>query len=157
MKPLPTQKELQDKFYYDPETGEIFRRIKSTGQLKPVFLASFGRDNRLTRVTYKNQDYNLPRLIWMYMTGEDPGELQVDHINRDSSDNTWRNLRLVTNYQNCQNRHRLGVRKHSGGRWEARIGVMGDRLYLGTFDCPLLAGISYMNTRSVVHPFYTAL
>ena len=157
MKPLPTQQELQENFYYDPDKGQLFRRLKTTGELKPVSLQKMGKDKRPCAVKYKTQRWNLPRLIWRYMTGEDPGELQVDHINRDYTDNTWRNLRLVTDYQNTQNRDHFGIRKHKSGKWEARITVMGDRLQLGLYECPLMAGISYMNVRSVVHPFYTAL
>ena len=155
MKPLPTQQELQERFYYDPDKGQLFRRLKTTGELKPVALQNYGKGNRPCGVKYKRQKWNLPRLIWRYMTGEDPGELQVDHINRDHTDNSWRNLRLVTNYQNSQNKNNLGVRKHHSGKWEARIAVNGDSIHLGMYECPLMAGIAYMDVRSVLHPLYT--
>ena len=44
------------------------------------------------------------RLIWLMVTGEDPGDLEIDHKNRDPKDNRWDNLRLSSRSQNCANK-----------------------------------------------------
>jgi len=72
------------------------------------------------------------------MTGIEPEN--IDHINRDPSDNKWENLRSVSHAENCRNRRtqsnsRTGVtgvfpRKSSGYR--AVIQKDGRRINLGT-------------------------
>ena len=39
------------------------------------------------------------------MTGEDPGAMQIDHINQDDKDNRFWNLRLATQTHNQWNRN----------------------------------------------------
>ena len=74
-------------------------------------------------------NYYSHRLIWRYVTGEDPGELIIDHINRDGLDNRFENLRIVTRSENVRNQegHRRresnfkGVYKSkSRGKWNGR-------------------------------------
>lgn len=52
------------------------------------------------------------RVAWAYASGRWP-ILEIDHINRDKTDNRLRNLRHVTHKTNAQNRDqsRCGVRK----------------------------------------------
>ena len=73
--------------------------------------------------------YYAHRLIWRYMTGDDPGVLFVDHINRDGLDNRFENLRLVTRSENIQNQegHARRESKFKGvyksksrGKWSGR-------------------------------------
>lgn len=61
------------------------------------------------------------------MTGEDPGDLFVDHINRDPSDNRWANLRLATRSQNGANSVRR-EKPHGRGVYLCRKKGYPDRL-----------------------------
>ena len=57
------------------------------------------------------------------MTGDDPGDLQVDHINRHKDDNGWHNLRLLTGSDNCYNRSTTDNATHChyhSGVWAVR-------------------------------------
>jgi len=86
--------------------------------------------------------YTAGRLAWLYMTGKWP-QYQVDHINRDRSDNRFCNLRAATNMENNWNRGPQrnnrssgvrGVSYHSEtGKWRARIVVRGNSYSLGLF------------------------
>lgn len=75
--------------------------------------------------------------------GIDPGKMQIDHINGDSTDNRIENLRLATSQQNNRNRriasnNKSGVRGvcwcRSKRKWKAYIMIDGKMHNLGGFD-----------------------
>ncbi len=76
----------------------------------------------------------------------------VDHINRDRSDNRLANLRECTAHQNSFNRTSvpgasskyLGVSRLSRiGKWQAEMGGVQGRIYLGVFESEDDAGRAY--------------
>ena len=50
-----------------------------------------GFDDDYRKLTFDREIYLSHRIIWMWMTGEDPGEMEVDHIDRDRFNNRWSN------------------------------------------------------------------
>lgn len=78
-------------------------------------------------VTFRQKKYKAHRLVWLYVNGHFPfGE--IDHINRNRSDNRIENLRDVNRFTNMRNLSNVGVTK-DGNRWKARLG----QKYLGNF------------------------
>ena len=77
------------------------------------------------------------RLIWVWMTGEDPGDMVIDHINQDGLDNRWENLRKVTKSQNNANSPGHVNRRKSrfkgvykrGNRYEVQVRRNGKMYY----------------------------
>ena len=113
IKLLPQQAELKAVFEYDPETGILTRDGKKVG--------CKGNGCGYT-VKYNYVLYRAARIIWCLQTGEDPGEMYVDHINRDPYDNRWENLRLVTQLQNQRNRTTEGnIEITMVGNYRARV------------------------------------
>ena len=90
-------------------------------------------------------------LIWLLAFGEWPTS-EVDHINRDPSDDRPENLRLATSSQQKWNR---GATKRSatgvkgvlayGDRFTAQIAVGGRSRHLGVFDDLLSASNAYLS------------
>jgi hypothetical protein len=84
-----------------------------------------------------------------------PPAALVDHINRNGLDNRKKNLRVVTNQQNCWNSDRginTGSSRYKGvrldkrsGRWYASIRNNGKKMYLGSFQTEICAACAYDN------------
>lgn len=91
-----TQERLKQLFDYEPETGKLIHR-----RLKRV-VGSNAPDYLLAKVDGKC--YRVHRLIWLWVYGQLPiGE--IDHINRERTDNRLSNLRDVSRAQNMQNKN----------------------------------------------------
>lgn len=95
----------------------------------------------------------LHRLLYETFVGLITAGKEIDHINRDRSDNSLENLRLVTRLQNCGNKKAKkgvqykGVSKTKSNTWFATIGNTVDGVscpkYLGCFDSPVKAAVAY--------------
>ena len=132
--PLPDLQLLQEWFDYDPETGEV-KRKKATRNRKAGTIVGTIRnpEKPYLSVGFMKKTYQLHRIIWKLYYGEDIAEgYQIDHTNRDKTDNRICNLRIVTNNQNSYNRgayktNTSGVTgvSYQGNRkscWRAKIG-----------------------------------
>ena len=68
--------------------------------------------------------------------------LEVDHIDGNTSNNRKSNLRVVSHLENMQNKKiyknntsgTTGVSQLRNGKWKARIMVNGNEMWLGTFE-----------------------
>ena len=95
-KPLPTQQRLHQLFDYSVVTGQLWRRYKSGAQV------AGGHNKGYLSVFVDGVPYQAHRLIWRWVTGDDCGALQVNHIDCVRDNNAWHNLELVTHQQNSQ-------------------------------------------------------
>jgi len=140
---LPSQDLLKEILDYNPITG-IFTWRKPTGRrvrVGSVAGADGTRGYRQIRV--QNVLYRANRLAWMYSYGEDPGELYVDHIDGETSNNALCNLRLVNPSQSCMNRRGMGNNKigftgvfwsSERNRWRAHSKINKKLRCIGDFD-----------------------
>ena len=130
---MPSLEELRHRFEYDEATGLLTWRNppKSHSRLRGRVAGHVRKKDGYWAVRIKGVRYALHRIIYKYMTGLEPDIM--DHINRDSSDNRWVNLRSVTPSENTLNsayRENGAARSTASGRWEAR----SFNKHLGTFD-----------------------
>jgi hypothetical protein len=136
-----TQERLKELLHYDPETGDFIWHPQPAGTIVMV------RGESRWRVAVDRKIYFCSRLAWLYMTGQWPDGM-VDHIDNDSLNDSWENLRLATNSQNQANskvRSKSGLKGvySAGRRFQSHITVNGVHHYLGIFDTPEEAAEAY--------------
>ena len=131
-----TQDQLRDILSYDPRTG-IFtwkKSGRSAGCKNSSGYIVIRIGNRPGKLLYAH------RLAWLYMTGEWPTQ-EIDHIDRDRSNNKIDNLRQATIHQNRQNRpprsdSSSGIRgvfqNKLSGSWRAKIAAGNKTKNLGS-------------------------
>ncbi len=139
-----TLKEIQEKFEYNPETGEVF--ILNSGRWKKKKLAQavsidgYYRSN--VNVGDKKMQILMHRVAWELYNKKLIGELIIDHRDQDKLNNKIDNLRVVTRAINNQNlglksNNKLGghnIEKLPSGKYRARITVRSKKIHLGTFE-----------------------
>lgn len=164
MKELPPVEELRKYLSYDPETGFLTRVITTTR--KAGTRAGTAKAGIKTRPYFKvgvcGSYYFVHRVAWKLMTGKEPPE-NIDHINNDSLDNRWANLREATFAQNQQNKrlqknNRRGfkgvhwISNRAGTKnWAANIRANGRWYRLGNFYSALEAHEAVIAKRKVLH------
>ena len=165
---LPPLERLQELFYVeapDPnnlrvESG-LKRRVYRGGQ-RPGSWAGSLNGNELHgfywRVGIDKTLYLNQRVIYFLTHQEDPYPLEIDHIDRNTLNNTVSNLRAVTHKDNCFNKGtpKNNTSGHKGVYWDRDKGVyrvLGfehkKRIHLGYFDTyekAVEAQLSYTNS-----------
>lgn len=148
-----TQDRLKELLIYDPETGVFRWRVKRNG-IKPIE-AGHRTGKGYWRITVEHRRYLRGPLAWFYMTGEWPNP-EVDHRDRNRSNDRWSNLRLGTRAQQMMNgsyRSKSGFRgvNRNYNRWQARIRTDGIARYLGSFATPEEAHAAYVKAAAESH------
>ncbi|NKF52724.1 hypothetical protein G3R49_19390 [Shewanella sp. WXL01] len=136
-----TQSHLKSLYQYHPDTG-VF--VNNKGVV-------VGGNGKYGRIYINKKAYNTSHLAVLYMTGAlplYPVEI-VDHINGNSRDDRWDNLRVGTSITNNRNTGKkcnssvygVGVYEARGdeNKFRAVIGVGGKQRQLGTFEALLAA------------------
>lgn len=94
----------------------------------------------ITKAKETNKIIKIHRLILELL--DSPGNIEVDHINRDKADNRKQNLRIANRSQNCINQisnvntsGTVGVYwNKSANKWCSQINKDNVRYYLGSYD-----------------------
>jgi len=137
----PTAEYLRSILNYNRETGVFTRRLSTAPNARTGDVAGYMSKDGYLLVKVLCKTYKAHRLVWLYVHGEWP-QGQIDHINRDRSDNRIANLRDVSHQQNQQNASRRwdntsgypGVCWHKpSGKWAASISYSKKQKHLGLF------------------------
>ena len=129
-----TADELKSILHYEPLTGIFVWRVRTSNRIHVGDIAGSMNDRGYILIKVGGHNERAHRVSWLYMTGNWPAG-EIDHKNRDRSDNRWLNLRLATPSQNKANRERaaLGVRRTPSGKFTSRVKVERQEIHLGTF------------------------
>ena len=140
---------VNEKYTFIPETGELV--FKSSGRVKGTTPAS---GEMYSSVIIRGSKYKVHRIIWALHYKVDPGEYQVDHINRDRFDNRIDNLRLTNAHGNGHNRRMNKLRRNTKGEYYCNIHSVknGKRTLKRTrrSTCPIAAKLYYINERDAL-------
>lgn len=157
-----TQERVRELLVYNAKTG-IFRWRKNAGRYGriPAGTLAGGRTKEgYLRIGVDGVCYFATRLIWVYVHGHFPPD-QVDHRNRNPSDDRLSNLRLATQSQNKAN-SRLYRNNSSGFKgvsyerardsWVAFIKFGGERRkWLGRYKTKEAAYAAYCVASKEIH------
>ena len=135
-----TQEILISVFNYDEDNGRLTHKHTTVSGNKGDIATICDNSNGYLKVTIGRKLMLAHRIIFVYMTGAFPK--QVDHINHKRDDNRWSNLREVTARENQLN---MSVSKNSTtgingvaihkptGKYRAYIMVNRRQIHLGLF------------------------
>jgi len=107
---LPPIEVLRQQLTYDPESGVLRRGEKS--RYPGTVAGKIGGNGYIyvkLRVKYKQCGYAAHRIAYALHYGVDPYPMEIDHINRNPSDNRIINLRTVSRGENVKNSKRNNV------------------------------------------------
>ena len=117
-----TSEYVRELFDYDAETGRLSWKVYGKGRRKDLAVGVSGSYG-YPRVKLKKSIHLVHRVVWLWWYGYTP-ENDIDHIDRDKSNNRIENLREVT--QQCNSRNRGGDKRNTSGvtgvSWFKRTG-----------------------------------
>lgn len=168
-----TQNLVRELLNYNPETGIFTWRYRDRKHFPSdrghnVWNAKYSGKEAgsviygYIQIKIFGYEFFAHRLAYLYMTGSflGPG-MQIDHIDRNRSNNRFENLRVVSstvNMQNTFNPYRnnkvkvRGVRQTLSKKFDARIRVNNKCQFLGTFSTAEEAHAAYLSAKKVYHP-----
>ena len=135
-----TQKKLKQTMHYDPLTGEFIWIVTLCSRAIAGSVAGTLNYGYI-QIMISGKKYLAHRLAWLYVYGYFP-EYEIDHKDRDKSNNKINNLRHATRQCNARN---IGLRKdNSSGikgvcwhkqhdKWRVQIKVNNKHRHLGNF------------------------
>lgn len=153
--PMPERAVIIDWLHYSPSTG-LFTWMKEPAIMARDHLTEAGttRKGGYVFITINYEIIAAHRLAWVYMHGDIPEGMEVDHIDGNPSNNAIDNLRLATSSQQKMNKrvqsnNRSGLKGayyhacHKGKKWRSQIKVGPKLIFLGYFHTAEEAHAAY--------------
>lgn len=152
-----TQQLVRELLQYDPETGVFTWRPRDERWFKKEmtwktwntrFAGTVAGNIHTSKKGYScinirvlGKGCRAHRLAWIFMTGEEP-PAEIDHLDGDATNNTWKNLRDGSRGVNRKNS--AMTRRNSSGingvswdktnhKWLVQVGVSGRVRHVGRF------------------------
>jgi hypothetical protein len=141
IKPLPPIEELRELLHYEPDTGLFRWRVDRSGKAKADRVAGSLNPTGYIFILINGRSFCAHRLAWAFYHNQDPGGVQIDHIDENKSNNKIVNLRLAGPGPNKANvgpnkNNKLGVKGvyYWNGKFRTKICKNGKNYHLGQYD-----------------------
>ena len=162
-----TQARLKELLSYDPETGKFTWIAKPNSRANRIKIggeAGSPKGNGYIQIQVDKKNYLGHRLAYLYVVGEfNHGDL--DHVDGNPANNSFKNLRPASRAQNQQNRRNpssnnacgyLGVSyRKDTDKYTAHIVKNNKRLCIGCFETAEEAYDAYLKAKRELHEFCT--
>jgi hypothetical protein len=146
---------------YDQATGLMTWKVRKAQRIHVGDRAGRPNTTGYLQVRIDGRIHCIHRLAWLFVHGVMP-KCDVDHVDRDRSNNRIGNLRLASRSENIENTLRRSTNKSgfkgvfwhkAAGRWHAAIQSKGVKTMLGSFADPEMAAKAYAVAAARVHRF----
>lgn len=147
-----TQEELKKYLYYDMQSGNFYWKFYSGNRIKIGNVAGSKTNHGYISIRVNKHRQYAHRLAWLYVYGKIPK--QLDHINRNGTDNRISNLRECTQAENMKNVPKLSTNKSgykgvswakNNRKWVVYARHKGKKVNLGYYECIKEAANVYKN------------
>ena len=121
--------EMNCKFYYDD--GKLYWKCSTSTKIRNGDLAGTPDKDGYIRIQTNGKTYSAHRIIWVLHNKSIDSSKEIDHIDRDVTNNRIENLRLVNG---AINRYNIGIKVNNTSgvtgvyylehcnRWQAKLG-----------------------------------
>lgn len=159
-----TSEQLRKLLHYDPELG-WFMWLQKRGNQEAGSIAGCLDPDGYCVIGLNYRTERAARLAWLYVTDSWPAN-EVDHEDRNRSNDAWLNLREATHSENASNAgnrlpntsgYRGVVFVKRTGRWLAKVVVAKKQHYFGTHKTPVLAAKAYDRGAKLLHGRFALL
>lgn len=137
-----TQERLKELLDYNPDTGVFTWKVNGNNQYVKIGKeAGTLYNNDYIMIMVEGERMGAHRWAFLYMEGYIPES--VDHIDRNTQNNRWSNLRSASNSQNCRNKKHRGSKSGYANvtwakdrqKWRVQItDEMGRKHMKGNFE-----------------------
>jgi len=152
---------------YSPETGHFTWKEnvgKGAGARARGSIAGYVSSRGYRYISIDRKNVFAHKLAWIVMTGKHPHGV-IDHIDGDTQNNKWSNLRDTGKVVNGLNRKKASSNSKSGvlgaafikskGKYRATIRVNGRFIHIGYFGTAKEAGEAYARAKITLMPSVT--
>lgn len=148
-----TADRLRHLLDYEPSTGILRWKVNRRGGARVGNVAGTVSRYGYIQLRVDGRFYLAHRLAWLHVHGSWP-DGQIDHVDRNRTNNRIANLREATASEQMQNRVRKAAGyERRGSRYVARIQHENQQIRLGSFATADEAHAAYLDARARLHPF----
>lgn len=155
----PTAERVREVLDYNPEIGVFTWKVRLATR-HPVGSTAGSRVDRYWQIGLDKRTYRAHQLAWLWVTGAWPTH-EVDHIDGDTINNAFANLRDEPHGVNMRNtvapnrNNTSGVRgvywNKKDRRWQAQISHDRKNRYIGQFQTKEAAEAAYWAAKARLH------